>query len=228
MTPLLIIPARGGSKGLKRKNLRPLNGKPLIGHTIDAARNSQYGEHVVVTTEDQEIADYASQFVQVQIRPDDMATDKAEVDPLLIYTVQRYEEEKQVKIDAVVLLYPTAPLRGSEEINTCINHYREGGFDSVLTLYEDDKYLWELKESFTRPTNYDPHNRRPRQLEGWNQYAENKAVYVMNKEMLLRTGCRIGEKVGYVLMDPLMSVDIDAERDLILAELILQNKDRLL
>ena len=228
MNILLIIPARGGSKGLKRKNLRLLSGIPLIGHTINAAKNSNYSDHVVVTTEDQEIADYCREFVSVQLRPDEMATDKAKVDPLLQYTIERYEEENGLNIDVAVLLYPTAPLRISEDVNRALETYINGGYDSLLSLYEDDRYLWSIDDKKAWPINYDPMNRKPRQEEGWNQYAENKAVYVMNRDLIMNTGCRLGERIGYITMPAIRSIDIDSAKDLFLAELILEHQDRLL
>ena len=228
MNILLIIPARGGSKGIKGKNLKPLAGIPLIGHTINAAKCSNYTEHVVVTTDDQKIADYCRDFVSVQLRPDEMATDKAKVDPLLQYTIQRYEEENNLNIDVAVLLYPTAPLRNSQDINRALETYFNGSHDSLLSLYEDDRYLWSIDDRKAWPTNYNPKNRKPRQEEGWNQYAENKAVYVMNRDLIMNTGCRLGERIGYIIMPAIRSIDIDSAKDLLLAELILGHKDRLL
>lgn len=222
MKTLAVIPARGGSKGLKRKNLRKLNGKPLIHHTIQAALNSKRITDIIVSSEDQEIINYASQYVDVQKRANEHATDSAGVDKLLQYVVERYETEVKA-IDVVVLLYPTSPLRTSSIIDDSIEKFSKGGYDSLLTLHEDDKYLWRLNDDTPIPINYNPQNRAPRQLEGWNQYAENKMLYVMKKDLLVSTGCRLGGKIGYFLIDPLLAVDIDDSRDLRLAELIMQN-----
>lgn len=225
MVVLGIIPARGGSKGLKRKNLRLLNGRPLIDYTIEAALGSKMLTHILVTSEDEEILGHASTLeVEIQQRPQEHATDTAGVDKLLIFTVLEFEKKHQIKVDLVVLLYPTAPLRTSKVIDGCLTTFEEGSYDSLLTLYEDDKYLWKLDGVIAQPTNYNPVKRAPRQLEGWNQYAEDKSVYVMKRDLLIDTGCRLGGKIGYYLIDPLTAIDIDDERDLKLADLILKSK----
>lgn len=223
MKSLAIIPARGGSKGLLRKNMKLLNGHPLIYYTIIAALNSKKLSDVLVSSEDAEILEFSEDYTKIQKRPEEHATDTAGVDKLLVHVINKYEEEHG-QVDIVVLLYPTSPLRTSDVIDGCLEKFIVNGYDALLTLHEDDKYLWELDEDIARPINYDPANRAPRQLEGWNQYAENKSVYVMKRDLLLRTGCRIGGKVGYHLIDPMQAVDVDDERDLKLAELIMKHK----
>jgi N-acylneuraminate cytidylyltransferase len=97
----------------------------------------------------------------------------------------------------------------------------DGEYDSVLSLYEDLTYLWQLNSNGTvSPVNYDPSKRGPRQLEHWNQYAENKAVYVMRRDLLMETGCRLGGRIGCVTMEKWRSIDVDKPADLMLCELI--------
>lgn len=228
MTVVAITPARGGSVGIPRKNLRELAGEPLIGHTIRAAQNCDGIDRYLVNTEDDEIAAYARRCgVEVQSRPKDFWYDNTfqEVDRLLQWSVADLESRGS-KVDIVVLLYATAPLRGARPIAEAVEQVRSGGFDSSLSLYESRTYLWQQldNEGAVAPTNYDPASRGPNQLEGWNQWVENKAVYVCRRDLLMETGCRLGGRIGHVVMNRLDSIDIDTSDDLALAEAVLASR----
>jgi CMP-N,N'-diacetyllegionaminic acid synthase len=226
---LAITPARGGSKGVPRKNIKSLCGKPLLGHTIDAALACSEISHYLVNTEDEEIANYArSRDIEVQGRPEDFWYDNTfqEVDRLLVWAVKDFEE-RNGKVDVVVLLYPTSPLRTTESISQCIRLVTEEGYDSALTLKEDRSYLWKRIEhtgTEVEPTNYNPEKRGPNQLEGWNQWVENKAVYVMKRDLLIDSNCRLGGKIGHIVMSKLDSVDIDTPDDFSLVENIIKSR----
>ncbi len=211
-----IIPARGGSKGIKRKNLQLLGDHPLVGHTILQAQTSPAITHVLVNSEDDEICQVAERYdACVMGRPEEFHHDNSvqEVDRLLIWTVQQLEQAGE-SVEVVVLLYSTSPLRTVEHITQTVQRVTEQGCDSALTLYEDSTYLWQVKDGQASPTNYDPKLRGPRQKENWNQWAENKAVYAMTRDLLLNTGCRLGGKIGYVEMPKWRSVDVDSPDDL--------------
>lgn len=221
-TILAIIPARGGSKGIPRKNLQKINGKSLVEHAICHALSSQYINKVLVSTEDSEIAEIAKRpGVEVMGRISEFIHDDSvqEVDRLLIWTVKELEKAG-LKIDIIVLLYPTSPLRKVITIDEAIKKVVEDGYDSVLSLYEDTTYLWRKVGDIVEPINYDPKKRGPRQKEHWNQWAENKAIYVMTRDLLMNTGCRLGGKIGYVEMSKMESIDVDKPEDLILCDMI--------
>lgn len=230
MNVVAITPARGGSKGVPRKNIKPMAGKPLIQHTIDAARQCPLITRHVVNTEDPEIAACATRLgVEVQGRPECFWHDNTfqEVDRLLAWSVGELEASGP-PIDIVVLLYPTAPLRPATAITACIQRVAHEGYDSALTLREDRSYLWRRTDEghAVAPVNYDPAKRGPNQLEGWNQWVENKAVYAMRKDLLLRTGCRLGGRIGFVPMSKWQSIDIDTPEDFDLAEQLLLGRRR--
>ncbi len=229
-TVLAITPARGGSQGVPRKNIKPLAGKPLIQHTIEAAQNCPLITRYIVNSEDTEIRALAEKLgVETQDRPEDFYHDNTfqEVDRLLQWCTQDLES-KGAKIDIVVLLYATAPLRHTSHITDCIDLVLNQGYDSALTLKEDRSYIWEkIKDDNTvKPVNYDPAKRGPNQLEGWNQWMENKAVYVMTRDLLMDTGCRLGGKIGAVEMTKLQSIDIDTPDDFAIAEQIMMMRDQ--
>lgn len=118
---MAIIPARGGSKGLPGKNIRPLCGKPLIGWTIEAAKKSNYLDDIFVSTDSQEIADVAEQFgVNVpELRPDELASDTATSASVVLYTVDYYRKRGK-EFDYILLLEPTSPLRKNDDIDNAI------------------------------------------------------------------------------------------------------------
>jgi len=219
-----IIPARGGSKGIPRKNLQKINGIPLVGHSILQAQKASNINQIFVSTEDNEISKVSRQFGAETIgRPADLVNDNTfmEVDRLLIWTVQLLEEKK-IHSDIIVLLYPTSPLRKIQHIEATVSKVLEEDYNSALTLTEDTSYLWITKEDGTAsPTNYDPLKRGPRQKEKWNQWVENKAVYAVEKNLLMKEGCRLGGRIGWVKMDKLESTDIDNPEDLLLANAII-------
>jgi N-acylneuraminate cytidylyltransferase len=224
-TIFAITPARGGSKGVPRKNIKPMAGKPLIQYTIEAAKACPLISRYVVNSEDPEIRAIAQSFgVDTQDRPEDYWHDNTfqEVDRLLQWIVSDLERQG-ASIDIIVLLYPTSPLRPVQAITDCIDLVLNQGYDSALTLREDRSYLWQrLDQDYAvAPTNYDPKKRGPNQMEGWNQWVENKAVYAMKRDLLMDTGCRLGGKIGYVEMTKLQSIDIDRPEDFQLAELIM-------
>lgn len=229
MNILAITPARGGSKGLPRKNIKPLAGKPLIQYTVETAQACPLIDRYIINTEDEEIRLTAKALgVETQSRPEDFWYDNTfqEVDRLLQWSVRDLEEKGAV-IDIVVLLYATAPLRKSAPITDCIELVLNHGYDSALTLYEDRSYLWQREDDqqTVSPVNYDPQKRGPNQKEGWNQWVENKAVYVMKRDLLMNTGCRLGGKIGFVEMSRLDSVDIDTPEDFQLAEYLLKMRE---
>jgi N-acylneuraminate cytidylyltransferase len=218
-----IVPARGGSKGIPGKNLKEIDGDPLVGIAVSQALQSKEINHTVASSDDSDIRAVAEEYGADEVlnRPQRFAEGDRMmgVDRFLKWQVTQLEERGQ-SIDVVVLIYPTGPLRPVEKIDETVRKVTEEGCDSALTLYEDDRYLWETEEDTATPTNYDPAKRGPRQLEEWNQWAENKAAYAMDRNLLVETGCRLGRKIGYVEMSELRSVDVDRPVDLELARQI--------
>ena len=224
---LAITPARGGSKGVPRKNIKLIAGNPLIYYTLSAAKKCQEITDYIVNSEDSEICAYVkSQGVSVQNRPEEFWHDNTfqEVDRLLCWSVAEFEKYNH-KVDIVVLLYPTSPLRNPRSITECINLIKDQNYDSALTLVENRSYLWKKygdNDDHVFPTNYLPCKRGPNQLEGWNQWVENKSVYAVKRDLLLQSGCRLGGKIGMVEMSKYESIDIDTPDDFKIAETILK------
>ncbi len=211
-----IIPARGGSKGIKRKNLTKFGGESLLARAIRQAKESKLIDTVYVNTDDDEIAEEGKANNAVLVRrPSDLASDIAEVDPLLVWMLSQMKEEDRP--DILVLLYCTAPLREVADIDATILLVLDDEYDSALTLVEDHSYMWRRDEDQFVPVNYIPKKRAARQTEGWNQYLENKAVYVIRVKDILESGCRLNGRIGAHIMPATRSIDIDDVKDLALA-----------
>lgn len=228
-----FIPARGGSKGIKRKNLMKLGDDTLVEIAIKAAISTKIFDFVIVNSEDSEIRNLIkSKFskdkqIVIQDRPEEYWYDNTfqEVDRLISWSINKFETEYKVGVDVIALLYPTAPLRKSNNITEAYEIFKKYQFDSLLSVTESREYLWRTgpNNSMLGPINYSPFNRGPNQLEGWNQWKENKSIYIFKKN-LLKDGARIGGKVGFYEMDKISSIDVDTVADLELARYIYESK----
>ncbi|NSW54472.1 MAG: acylneuraminate cytidylyltransferase family protein [Armatimonadetes bacterium] len=216
---LAIIPARGGSKGIPRKNVRELAGKPLIVWTIEAALRSTLIDRLVVSTDDDEIAEVASAAgAEVIRRPAELAGDTTPTEPALLHALQVLEDREGYIPDAVTLLQCTSPLRGTDTIDECINLLFDSGCDAVMTvLHVQHWYLMGTRDETGRyHAEYD-YQKRPRSQDMPQKYRENGAVYVTRRDVLLAYQNRLGGHVRVVEMDPIRSIDIDHEEDFVLA-----------
>jgi N-acylneuraminate cytidylyltransferase len=155
----------------------------------------------------------------VVLREDEMGSDTAEVDPLIIWTMNNHQKQFPGINDALMcLLYSTAPLRTSHDIIATQALVDSGEYDCSLSLCETNDYLWARDGDIFSPQNYDPVNRASRQTESWNQFKENKAVYCFKTKEIERHKCRLYGRVGAYLMPQGRSVDVDTLDDFELAE----------
>lgn len=220
---LAIIPARGGSKRIPRKNLKKIDGVPLVGHAINQANDSKYINHIIVSTDDAEIKSVSEKYGAETIeRPEEYRHDNTimEADNILCQVVEDIESNGN-KIDIVVLLYPTAPLRTAKKIDETIELILNG-HNSALSLVPDQGYFWRISKDSEdlKPYNYDPNNRLPSVMHDFKQFKENKAIYACTRDLLIETRCRLGGKIGYVTMTALESIDVDNLSDLELCKII--------
>jgi N-acylneuraminate cytidylyltransferase len=218
-----VIPARGGSKGVLKKNIRLLNGKPLITYTIEAAKNSKFLDSILVATEDEEIASIAkkSNVDIVMINPE-MAQDKSPLDPVYEYTIREVEKRGK-KTDVAMLLQPTSPLRDEENIDGAIQTFFRKNADSLVSAKIYQGFLWSEDGNGARPLNYDPKN-RPLRQERSPLYREQGAIYMTKKELLFNEHCRLGGKVALYVMSDEKSANIDSIKDFEKVEKLLENQ----
>ncbi|QBG47496.1 acylneuraminate cytidylyltransferase [Verrucomicrobia bacterium S94] len=213
MKIIAIIPARGGSKGIPRKNIYPFNGKPLISWTINAALQSSYINAVVVSTDNAEIARVAKDCgAEVVIRPNEISSDIASSEDALIHTLENLNE----KPDLTVFLQCTSPLTRSEDIDCCIKKLIDLDADSAFTATESHRFLWR-KTDHAEGINHNSRERLRRQdMEP--EFAENGAVYVMKTDGFLKSRHRFFGKTVIAEMPSTRSWEIDTPDDLVVAE----------
>lgn len=215
---IAIIPARGGSKGIPRKNIRLLCDKPLIAYTIEAALGSKYVDRVLVSTEDGEIAEIAKQYgAEVIKRPLELATDSASTEPVLEHVVRYLEKTEDYRADIVVLLQPTSPLRNAGHIDEALETFFTSKYDSLLSVCLSHIFLWKLDRKGVYSVSYDFRN-RPRRQDRQPEYRENGAIYITKYDTLMNKHNRLGGKIGLYVMPDENSWEIDTEFDFRLCE----------
>jgi len=225
---LAVIPARGGSKGVPRKNIRPVAGRPLISYAIDAAKRSGVIEKLVVSTEDAEIASIATDLgAEVVDRPAELATDQALTEPVMRHALEE-AESSGFEPTHIALIQCTSPLLSPEVIREAVEKVRSGSVDSCITVFYPDGYEFKWKKSpdGTFAPEHDTEH-RPRRQDLDLPYHENGAFYITSAELFKKTGNRFGgslARVGAVEMSEIDSIQIDSEHHLRIVEAILQNR----
>ena len=223
---IAIIPARGGSKGLPGKNVRPLNGKPLIAYAIEAALKAKHIDRVIISTDDEEIARVAVEHGAELpfMRPAELASDTAMAIDNYIYTIGRLEKEGGKPIDAFVVLQPTSPLRIAEDVDGAIEMFEHKGADSVISYCQEahpvtwHKFLDE-EGRFVDIFDSNIKNRQENRVS----YYPNGAVYVFRTAMIRERRYYTSKSYAYV-MPRSRSVDIDFIEDFEYAEFLLKRK----
>ncbi|MEN4053843.1 MULTISPECIES: acylneuraminate cytidylyltransferase family protein [Sulfurimonas] len=223
-TFLAVIPARGGSKRLPRKNILPLAGKPLITWSIEAAKKSRYLDEVVVSSDDNEILSIAKQnALQVIKRPDRLANDTASSIDVIKHTLNIFSS-----YDYVVLLQPTSPLREKKHIDEAIELLVQQEADAVISVCEvEHSPLWSntLGENNSMSGFLDQKLLNLRSQELKQYYRLNGAIYIAKTELLLTQDTFFLEKNIYAYIMPQKeSVDIDTQLDFDFATFLIQGK----
>jgi N-acylneuraminate cytidylyltransferase len=211
LSVIAVIPARGGSKGIPRKNILPLGGIPLIAHSILSAKKSKYIDKVFVSTDDDEIADISRAWgAEVIIRPAELANDTASSESVLLHAAE------QLNFDLLVFMQATSPLTSSADLDAAIHKLKDENYDSILSVTKDHGGF--LCGGFTwtgdgKSINYD-HTSRPRRQDMDVTFRENGAFYITSKEGLLESSNRLSGKIGIYEMPYTRSFEIDEFTDL--------------
>jgi CMP-N,N'-diacetyllegionaminic acid synthase len=221
---LAIIPARGGSKGIPRKNIKELTGKPLIVYSIEAALKSKYINKIVVSTEDEEIAEISKKYgAEVIKRPRELAKDSSSIIDVLKHVLEKLREKENYNPDIIVLLQPTSPLRTVKTIDSAILIFRDKFeyYDSLIPLY-----LIEGKIGIIMRERYIPNyilGSRRQDIEPI--YRECGTIFIFKPD-LIKNGEMFGEKtLPFVIKKYKESIDIDTTDDLKIAEFFMGLKN---
>ena len=227
MRVLAIIPARGGSKGVPRKNLRHVGSKSLVGWAVHAARESRMVDRTIVSTDDPQIAREARMCgAEVDSRPPYLATDEALTAPVLVELVGRMDP----KPDIVVLLQPTVPMRRAGLVDECIHKVAEDGYESALTAGPLHFVWWKEQNSSDHIDEQGDWRcqcpRRPRRQDMRARelmWHEDGAVFAVRSDILLQTGNHVAGRVDVVPND--WSVDIDTWPQLLAVDAIMRARE---
>ncbi len=224
MMRIAIIPARGGSKGVPRKNVRLVAGKPLIAWNIEAALHAKLVDEVIVSTDDDEIAAVSEKYgARVIRRPLEISGDTASSESALLHVLSVLKTQGSTPHE-VVFLQCTSPLTTSEDIDNCINKLEASQADSAFTAKEFFYFVWKLMpDGSADGINHDK-SVRPRRQDREPQYEENGAVYVMRTEGFLKAKHRFFGKTVMSLMPESRCYEVDTEFDLeVVSRLISHN-----
>lgn len=221
------IPARGGSKGIPRKNIIDLCGKPLISYSITAALQSEYIDYVMVSTDDEEIAAVAREWgAEIPfLRPAELASDTAKTVDAVVYTVQALRDQG-MEFDTVVLLQPTQPLRTAEDIDGAIETYMEAGCTPLVSVsrVEDHPLLIRsIQENQLVPLLNVSSTCRRQDMPDY--YRVNGCIYINEADQIDENTSFNDNSLPFV-MDNSHSVDIDAMRDLYMAKYYLEQAEK--
>lgn len=221
-----LITARGGSKGIPHKNIYPLNDKPLIAYTIEPALRSKYIDRLVVSTDDEAIADVAKKFkAEVPfIRPNNLSGDSSSSASVIEHAIKYFENENKTP-DLIVLLQPTSPLRNVDDIDEALEIFVNSDAESLISVCKSDQSPYWFKkindngfiaDYLPQPSSYIRRQDTP------DLYILNGAIYILDTKSFLSSKIILGDKSLPYIMPYERSVDIDNMLDLGFAEFLLK------
>lgn len=222
-----FIPARGGSQGIVKKNIRQFAGKPLIAYTIAAARESDISR-VVVSTDSKEVAEIAVDYgAEVpSLRPAELARGDSVIEDALAYTLQSLCDEERYRPDSIILLQPTSPLRTGDHINRALKLLEHSDADSVVSVSEPMEHPAEMvRWESTGQMQFVLGGVTLPGIQQRQSYADcrflNGAIYCFTTACFEQYGNRYGRNTIPLEMPQILSIDIDTEDDFVLAELVM-------
>jgi CMP-N,N'-diacetyllegionaminic acid synthase len=223
---IAFIPARVGSKGVVRKNLRRVGGKPLIAIAIETALGARTIDRTVVTTNCEDTAAIARSYgVELVWRPDALAADDTPTGPVIVHALEVLEQERKLRPGIVVLLQCTSPLRSADDVERALSLFAEPTVDCVTSVAQvGDEHpgrMYSIGHGRLQPLFPDWEQQRRQDLPPI--YRRNGAIYAMRTQAFLREGSLIGHAAVPYIMPAERSVNIDTEVDLALAEAMLRS-----
>lgn len=218
MEILALIPARGGSKGIARKNLRTVAGLPLVAHSIRAACDTPAISRVIVSTDDPEIGGIARQYgSEVIWRPAAISGETASSESALLHALTEVRDGEGYRPDLVVFLQATSPLRRPEDIQNAIDTLISLRADSLFSACSQHGFVWRRQGGDITSFSYD-YRTRPRRQDAPEDLVENGSIYIFKPWVLEQFGNRLGGKIAFYAMSAYDSFQVDEPGDLELME----------
>jgi len=223
MNVIAVIPARGGSKSIPLKNIKPLNGKPLIEYTIESAIKSKVFDRIVVSTDSEDIRNISLKYAEIDVidRPDDLSLDESKTEFALIHACNRLKALYEIDIDIVVTLEPTSPFRTSDTIGKFVQMMRENNHDSLIGVTRTTDTMGRIVEGRYELLFPDQASRRQDREP---LYVIGGGIYATKYKALTETNSVMGGKTyPYILEDKMESIDINYDYDFFVCESVLKN-----
>jgi N-acylneuraminate cytidylyltransferase len=222
---IAIIPARGGSKRIPRKNLLPIKGIPLVGYSIRHALQAHHVREVYVSTDDADIVTVARAYgAGVVIRPVELAGDQATSETALLHVLDDRLKRGLSDPELVVFLQPTSPVRRPNDIDHAIETLLDMKADSLFSACENNRLIWAMRDGQPVSLTYDFHSRQ-REQDMALQFRENGSIYVFRPEILQRYNNRLGGKIAIYEMDYWSSFQVDSPEHIELCEWVLRRPE---
>jgi CMP-N,N'-diacetyllegionaminic acid synthase len=225
MVSIGIIPARGGSKSIPLKNIKKLNGKPLIEYTIEAAIESKVLDRLIVSTDHDEIANVCEKYAEVEVyrRPENLSTDTATTESVLLHVCDELELNEGLVPNFVLTLEPTSPMRTAKTIKRCISLIEKPDVDSVVGVVETREVYGKINNGiFEHLFPNQPRRRQDREPI----YSESSTIYGTKLKVLREKQSVLGDKVHPLIIEKKEAVDINDIYDFLLAEVIVKIEAR--
>lgn len=220
MRILSVIPARGGSKGIPRKNIKLMCGKPLIAYVIEALKKSDYDMDIVVSSDDSEILIVSSNYGAIPImRPKELALDVVTVDPVVYHAVSSMEKQRGYRYDYVITIQPTSPLLKTATLDSAIDFTMKYEYETVISAINEPKLSWRIEEDHYMP-NYEERVNR----QYMDKHLVETGAFVISKRCVVTETSRFGERLSIYEVPENESIDIDNIEDWWLAEKIIKRK----
>ena len=221
MKTIAVIPARGGSKGVPRKNILEIAGLPLLAYSILAAQKSKYVERVIVTTDDEEISAVAKQYgAEVIVRPKELADDIIMPDASIVHVIESLVIDSYHP-DCIVFLQPTSPIRFQDDIDNALEIFKNNEVDTVFSGVDIHPFFWKKNEDTFLPVNFNPKARKRRQ-ELDPEIIENGSIYISKVSNYINYKDRFGDKVMTYIMSNHTLFEIDEQSDFLLIESLMK------
>lgn len=216
---LCVIPARAGSKGISNKNKQHLSGVPLTIYSIRSAIEAGIPhDHVVVSTNDEEVKSYAQAWgVHIRARPEELCGDLCSTENAMVDAVENHPDVSMIR--HILLLQPTSPIRFKDRIRDCLLKYINSDYDSLITVTKFANMFWRKSEG-KWDTTYQPHRRKMKQEHKEDDflYFDNGNIYITNVEVLRKTHCRVGSKPCVFPISYVEGLQIDSFLELSVAD----------
>lgn len=217
MKILAIIPARGGSKKIRKKNLRLLKGEPLIWYVINSVRKSKYISDLLVTTDDMEIRSYVEKYgIKVRMRPRYLGKDDVPLDPV-IYDAYKWYSKKFGEVDYVATIQPTSPLLSSQTLDKAFEYMLKKDLDTILSVVDDTHLMWKEENGKIIP-NYEKRLNR----QWLPKIYKETGAFLITKSCFIKENSRFGEKVSVYEVPVEEAIDVDTPLDWLIAETLLE------